>query len=103
MLFFCLRLWMRPPQINWLVWPAIAQERYVQIYSEKMNFAMFWTINMNCVIPKQPLSEMNKAQECLETQTTAMNQNYQHNSIWNITKRRFCVLLIQSYSPAPAL
>jgi hypothetical protein len=29
---------------------------------------------MNCVIPKQPLSEMNKAQECMKTQATAINQ-----------------------------
>jgi hypothetical protein len=35
---------------------------------------------MNCVIPKQPLSEMNKAKECMKAQAIAINKNYQHNS-----------------------
>jgi hypothetical protein len=39
-----------------------------------MDFAMFCPINMNCVIPEQPLSEMNKASECMKTQATAINQ-----------------------------
>ena len=80
MLFFCLRLWIET---------TITQPRHGTSYNAraicpniliKNGFCNVLTHQKDYIIQKQPLSEMNKAQECLETQARAMNQNYQHNS-----------------------
>jgi hypothetical protein len=47
----------------------------------KNGFCNVLTHQKDYIIPKQPLSEMNKAQDCFETQAIAINQNYHHISI----------------------
>ena len=74
MLFFCLRLWIET---------TIAQLSYGTSYNaralcpnilRKNGFCNFRTHQKDYIIPEQPLSEMNKASNCLETQAIAINQ-----------------------------